>query len=89
MIIYIDNMLILDKSPDVVWNHVTAMIALKHRQVHVVSYPAAGVSQPAGELCQSSLLSSRGKYKANQCQGLTTASSRDVNCSQVSSIWAG
>ena len=58
----------------------------KHGQVCVKLYPTAGISRPAGELCRSSPSSTRGEDQANPRRGLTAASSRELHCSQVSTV---
>ena len=58
----------------------------KHGQVRVKPYSTAGVSRLAGELCRSSPSSTRGEDQANPRRGLTAASSRDMHCSQVSTV---
>ena len=58
----------------------------KHGQVRVKPYLTAGVSRLAGELCRSSPSSTRGEDQANPRRGLTAASSRDMHCSQVSTV---
>ena len=58
----------------------------KHGQVRVKPYSTVGVSRLAGELCRSSPSSTRGEDQANPRRGLTAASSRDMHCSQVSTV---